>query len=114
MSITRFENIDVNRVTNGIDSFGQQTTSTALWFKTRALVHSVKNSLNITKDERIYTDLVNFKVNYTPNSKEMIDNQNLYSILWRSRAWRIDSAVEADDRMSVTFYCYRNDPVVPV
>jgi hypothetical protein len=114
MAITRFENISVNRVTNGIDTFGQQTTTTTLWFQTRALVHSVKNSLNINKDERIYTDLVNFKVNYTPNTKEIVDNQNLYSILWRSRAWRIDSAVEGDDRMSVTFYCYRNDPVVPV
>lgn len=114
MAIARFENISVNRVTNGIDSFGQQTTSTALWFQTRALIHSVRNSLNINKDERIYTDVVNVKVNYTPNTKEMVDNQNLYSIVWRNRAWRIDGAVESDDRMSVTFYCYRNDPVVPV
>jgi hypothetical protein len=114
MAIARFENIDVNRVTNGTDSFGQQTTSTALWFQTRALIHSVRNSLNINKDERTYTDVVNLKVNYTPNTREMVDNQNLYSIVWRNRAWRIDGAVEADDRMSVTFYCYRNDPVVPV
>jgi hypothetical protein len=114
MGIARFENIEVNNVTNGVDSFGQQTTSTALWFRTRAVVHSVRNSLNINPTDRVYTDLVNFKLNYTPNTKEMVDNQNLYSILWRTKAWRIDSAVEADDRMTVTFYCYRNDPVVPV
>ena len=114
MAITRYENIDVNTVTNGIDSFGQQTTIITLIYKTRALVHSVKNSLNITKDERIYTDLVNFKINYTPNSKDIVDNQNLYSITWRDKAWRIDSAVETDDRMNVILYCYRNDPIVPV
>jgi hypothetical protein len=114
MSIARYENIDVNTIANGTDNFGQQTTTTSLWFQTRALVKSVKNSLNINKDERVYTDLVNFKVNYTPNTLEMVNNQNLYSITYRQKAWRIDSAVEGDDRMSVTFYCYRNDPVVPV
>jgi len=114
MAITRYENIEIKNVSNGVDSFGQQTTSTAIWFKTRAVVHSVRNSLNINPEDRVYSDLVNFKLNYTPNTKEMVDNQNLYSIVWRDKAWRIESAVEADDRMSVTFNCYRNDPVVPV
>jgi len=114
MAIARYENLSVNRVVNSIDAYGQQTTTTTLWFQTRALIHSVKNSLNINVNDRVYTDLVNFKLNYTPNVKEIVDNQNLYSITWRDRAWRIDSAVEADDRMTTTLYCYRNDPVVPV
>ena len=114
MGIARFENISVNRVVNSVDTYGQQTTSTSLWFETRAVVHSVKNSLNINVNDRVYTDLVNFKLNYTPNVKEIVDNQNLCSITWRNRAWRIDSAVEADDRMTTTLFCYRNDPVVPV
>lgn len=114
MAITRYEQIEINRVTNSVDEIGQYTTTITPWFATRALVHAVKNSLNINIEERVYTDLVNFKINYTPNAQNIVDNQPLYSITWRDKDWRIDSALEADDRMSVTFYCYRNDPVVPV
>lgn len=114
MAITRYEQIEINRVTNSVDEIGQYTTTITPWFATRALVHSVKNSLNINKEERVYTDLANFKINFTPNTQSIVDNQPLYSITWRNHDWRIDSAVEADDRMSVTLYCYRNDPIVPV
>lgn len=114
MGIARFENIDVNNVTNGKDTFGQYTTTITKWFTTRAKVHSVKNSLNITTNDRVYTDLINFTLNYTPNIKEVVNNQNLYSITWRGFDWRINSTTEADDRMSIVLYCYRNDPVTPV
>lgn len=114
MAIARYENITVNNVVNSVDSFGQYTTTLTKWFETRARVHAVKNSLNIRKDERIYSDLVNFTLNYTPNTKTIIDFQNLYSIYWRNANWRIDSAVETDDRMNVIFYCYRNDPTTAV
>jgi hypothetical protein len=53
-------------------------------------------------------------LNYTPYTKEIIDNQNLYSINWRGFDWRIDNVREADDRMTVRLMCVRNDPVVAV
>ena len=114
MGIARFENVNINSVTNGKDSFGQQTTTVTKWFTTRAKVHAVKNSLNINTNERVYTDLTDFTFNYTPNLKTVVDNQNLYSITWKNFDWRITSAVETDDRMNVILYCYRNDPIVPV
>jgi hypothetical protein len=46
--------------------------------------------------------------------KEIVDNQNLYSITWRGKDWRIDSARETDDRMNIIFLCYRSDPVTAV
>ena len=59
MSITRYENIIVNNVTNGIDNLGQYTTTITEWFKTRALVSDVANSLRISEKYRVYQDLVN-------------------------------------------------------
>jgi hypothetical protein len=58
--------------------------------------------------------MTNFTLNYTPNMKEIVDNQNLYSITWRGKDWRIDSARETDDRMNIIFLCYRSDPVTAV
>jgi hypothetical protein len=46
--------------------------------------------------------------------KTIVDNQNLYSITWRGKDWRIDNVRESDDRMNVTFMCYRSDPVTAV
>jgi hypothetical protein len=53
-------------------------------------------------------------LNYTPNVKQIVDRQDLYSFNWRGHDWRITDCREANDRMSVTFMCYRNDPVVAV
>jgi hypothetical protein len=114
MAIARFENITVNQLTFAKSTFGEQTTAQTLWFATRARVQSVANNVKISDKYRVYTDIVNFTLNYTPNTKSIIDNQNLYSINWRGFDWRIDNVREADDRMTVTILCVRNDPVVAV
>ena len=114
MAITRYENIAVNNVVNGIDSLGEYTTTTTLWFATRALVKDVRNSLRIAERYRVYQDLVNLTLNYTPNTRLMVDNQDAYSITWRGQEWRITDVFEADDRMSVTFLCYYIAPNTPV
>ena len=114
MAIARFENINVNRLTFGKSSFGEQTTTIALWFATRAKVHSVTNSVRIADRYRVYADVVNFTLNYTPNTKEVVDNQNLYSVNWKNFDWRIDSIRETDDRMKVVLTCVRNDPATAV
>ena len=114
MAITRYENVDVYRVTNGTDAYGQQTTTTTLWFSIKALTHNMANSLRISDRYRVYSDLAQFTMNYTPNMREIVDNQDLYSLKWRGFDWRITDARETNDRMKVTFNCYRNDPEVPV
>lgn len=114
MAITRYENLTVNNVINGVDAYGQYTTSTSVWFETRGLVHDVANSLRISERYRVYSDLVNITLNYTPNTKNIVDNQNLYSFTWRNFEWRITDCREHNDRMKITFICYRNDPEIPV
>lgn len=114
MGITRYESLVVNNVTNGVNTIGEYTTTITPWFNTRGLVHDVSNTLRISERYRVYSDLVNITLNYTPNTKEMVDNQNLYSITWRNFEWRIIDIREHNDRMKVTFICYRNDPEAPV
>lgn len=114
MAIARFENIDVNTLSFGSSTFGEQSTTQTLWFKTRARVHSVANHVKISEKYRVYSDIVNFTLNYTPNLKTIIDNQNLYSITWRGFDWRIDNVRESDDRMTAMLLCVRNDPVAAV
>ena len=114
MAIKRYENIEVNNLTFGQSSFGEQSTTETKWFGTRALVGDVANSVKIADKYRLYQDLVNFTLNYTPNMKTIVDNQQYYSIKWRNVSWRITDAKEANDRMSVTFMCYRTDPVTSV
>lgn len=110
MTIVRYENITINNVTNGVDSIGQYTQTITEWFKTRALTHDVANSVRISERYRVYSDLVTFTINYTPNTKLIVDNQNDYSITWRNHDWRITDVRETNDRMKVTLMCYRNDP----
>lgn len=114
MAITRYENLTVKNVVNGTDNIGQYTTTLTTWFETRGLVHDVANSLRISEKYRVYSDLMNFTLNYTPNTRTMVDNQPLYAIIWRGFEWRITDVRESNDRMKVTFLCYRNDPNVPV
>jgi hypothetical protein len=114
MAIARFENITVNNLSFGKSGFGEQTTTETLWFQTRARVHSVMNHVRISEKYRVYSDVVEFTLNYTPNTKLMVDNQNLYSIVWKNFSWRIDNVRESDDRMTVRMLCVRNDPVVAV
>jgi hypothetical protein len=114
MGIARFENITINNLAFGQSSFGEQSTTVTKWFETRARVHSVANHVKITDKYRVYSDVVEFTLNYTKNTKNIIDNQNLYSIKWKNFDWRIDNVRESDDRMTVKFLCVRNDPVVAV
>jgi hypothetical protein len=114
MPIVRYENLIVNTVTNGTSTLGEQTTAIVKWFETRGLVHDVSNSLRISERYRAYTDMVSITLNYTPNVKQMVDNQEVYSITWRNRQWRITDVRESNDRQKATFMCFRNDPVVPV
>lgn len=114
MAIARYENLDINNVTNSVDELGAYTTTITKWFSTRGRIQDVHNNLQINKDTRIYTDLVKITLNYTPNTKQVVDQQNLFSITWRGYDWRITDCYESNDRMNVTFLCYRNDPVVPV
>lgn len=114
MAIARFENLSVNNLTFGKSTFGEQSTAQAVWFTTRGRVHSVANHVKITEKYRVYSDIVEFTLNYTPNIKTIIDNQNAYSITWRGFDWRIDNVREADDRMTAMLMCVRNDPVAAV
>lgn len=112
--VVRYENITINNVTNGVDSIGQYTQTITEWFETRAFTQDVANSLRISERYRVYQDLVNFTINYTPNARQIVDNQNDYSITWRGKDWRITDVRESNDRMKVTLLCYRNDPDTPV
>ena len=114
MGIVRYENLTVNHVTNGTNDLGEYTTTITKWFETRGLVHDIANSLRISERYRVYQDLVSITLNYTPNVKTIVDNQNLYSITWRGNDWRITDVRESNDRMKATFICYRNDPDTPV
>ena len=108
--IVRYENITINNVVNGVDTIGEYTTTITPWFATRALVHNVANSLRISEKYRVYSDLINITINYTPWARQLVDNQNLYSITWKEMDWRITEARESNDRLKVTLLCYRNDP----
>mgnify|MGYP006294273213 CR=1 FL=1 len=112
--VMRYENVTINTVTNGTNDVGDQTTTITPWFETRGRVHDIANSLRISERYRVYTDLLSISLNYTPNVRSIVDNQNLYSLTWRNREWRISDVRESDDRQFATLICYRNDPVVPV
>lgn len=114
MSIARFENIRINNLAFAKSDFGEQSTTQTLWFETRARIADVSNSVKIADRYRLYQDMVNMTVNYTPNMKTIVNNQNLYSITYRNQDWRIDNVRESNDRMNVTFMCYRSDPVTAV
>lgn len=114
MGINRYENVEVNNVVNSVDSVGQYTTNLEPWFATRARVRDVANSLRIADKYRAYQDLVNLTFNYTPNMKKIVDDQDLYSITWRNKEWRITDVRESDDRMNITLLCFYNDPSTAV
>lgn len=114
MSIVRYENITINQVSNGVNSFGEYTTTLTKWFDTRALVENVSNALRISDRYREYNDVIMFTVNYTRNTKTMAESSFNYSITWGNKEWRITDAKEHNNRQKVTFYCYFNHPSTPV
>lgn len=108
--VARYENVDVYGLSFTTTAYGETTTIKTLKFSSKPEIQQVKNNLLITDKYRVYAGLINLKFNFTRYTRDMYDNQNLYSIIWRNHDWRIDSAVESDDRMKVTFLCYHNDP----
>ena len=114
MAIARFENVTIQNVANGIDSYGQYTTVLTNWFETRAKVMDFHSAVGIEKDDRVYHDLVKFVLNFTPNTRRMSLNQELYAINYNGQDWRITDAIQANDRMSITFLCYENKPTTAV
>lgn len=110
MAIKRYENVDINNLTFGVNAFGEYTTTSARWFTGRPLIKDVRNSVAIMERYRIYQDLIGMTFNYTPNMRTIVDNQEKYSVTWRGEEWRITDCLEANDRMSVTLMCYRSDP----
>ena len=114
MGIARYEQVAVYNLTFTTTDYGDTVVNKTLKFESRPLVHEVKTNLQITDKFRVYQNLIYFTFNYTPNTRDMKDNQNLYSVSWRGKDWRIDSAVESNDRMRVTFLCYHNDPSTQV
>jgi hypothetical protein len=114
MGIVRYENATVNEVNNGVDTFGEYTTTIIPLFTSRALVNDVSNAVRISERYRVYQDLVNLTFNYTPNIKRIVDDQDQYSITWRGNDWRVTDVRESNDRMKITLMCYRNDPETTV
>lgn len=110
MAIARYEQVDVYGLTFAVSDFGETQITKTLKFQSRPQVREVKTDLTISEKYRVYQNLINFTFNYTPNVKLMVDNQDQYSLVWRSKDWRIESTVESNDRMTVTFLCYHNDP----
>ena len=95
MAITRFETVKVNDLTFSTNSYGE-------------------NEIVITEKYRAYNNLVQMKFNWTPFTKAIVLNENLYSITYENTDWRIIDSLEANDKMSITIYCYRNEPNVAV
>lgn len=114
MAIARFETLDINTLAFGTNDFGEQETVQTKLFTTGGTVSAVANSLKISEKYRLYQDMINFRLRYTPAIKDIVDNQDQYSITYRGKSWRIDNARESDDKMSVLLVCYRSDPVTAV
>lgn len=110
MSITRFEPITIMTLTRTIDASGEATFTSVDFFNTQARVRDVKNSLKLNELYRLYADYVNFQLNYTPNTRLVINDQENYGVEWRGNLWRIIDTIESDDRMDVTMLCYMAKP----
>ena len=114
MAITRYENLTIKQVSNSVSSLGEQTTTLNNWFTTRGLVHAIANSLRITDKFRVYSDVLQITLNYTPNTVTIQRSPHHYAINWNGYDWRINEVRQTDDRMRMIFMCVRNDPSVPV
>jgi hypothetical protein len=110
MGIVRRENITVNLLSFGINAFGEQSTTQTVKFATGAVVQNVSNTVMVSDKYRVYQDMVQFILSYTPNTKAIVDNQKGYSITYRAKDWRIVDVKESNDRMNVTLLCSYNEP----
>ena len=114
MGIARYEDVNVYTLSFNTNEYGETVTTKTLKFNSKPEIKEVKNDLRITDKYRVYTGLISLTFNFTPYTRDMYDNQNLYSITWRNHDGRIDSPVESNDRMKITFLCYHNDPSTQV
>jgi hypothetical protein len=114
MAIARYEEAQVYTLSFSTSAYGDTVTTKTLKFESKPEIKEVRNDLRITDKYRVYAGVINFTFNFTPYTRDMYDNQNIYSIVWRGLDWRIDSAIESNDRMKVTFLCYHNDPSTQV
>lgn len=114
MAIARFEPVEVYTLSVTTNNYGTQNVAKTFKFRSNPVVLDVKNSLRITDKYRVYQDLVQFKFNYTRNVQDIVEHQQEYSFKYRGHDWRITDCFEANDRMSVTFMCYRSDPQTAV
>lgn len=114
MAIARYEEAQVYTLSFSTSAYGDTVTTKTLKFQSKPEIKEVRNDLRITDKYRVYAGVINFVFNFTPFTRDMYDNQNIYSIVWRGLDWRIDSAIESNDRMKVTFLCYHNDPSTQV
>jgi hypothetical protein len=114
MAITKFETVEVNNLSFATSSYGETQTTKTLKFTSRPLISEVRANVATSEKFRIYSDLVQMKFNYTPNTRDIVDNDNLYSITYQNVDWRIADSSISNDRMSVTLICYFNKPSVDV
>lgn len=114
MAIARFENVTINTLTASKSEFGEQEITATKWFDTRARVEDIANSVKISDKYRIYSDLVSLVFNFTPNMQTIANDQYSYALIYRGKEYRITDVRESNDRMTVKFMCYRNDPVTAV
>jgi len=112
--VLRVEQIGVNNLTFAKTAQGDQTTTETLAFNTRARSEDIKASEKITENYRQYDDIVRLVVNYSPNTKQIVDNQAAFSITYRAKSWRIVDVFEHLDRQFVTLTCFRNEPATAV
>ena len=96
--VARYEEAQVYTLTFSTSAYGDTVTTKTLKFQSKPEIREVKNDLSITDKYRVYAGLINFTFNFTPYTRDMYDNQNLYSIVWRNHDWRIDSAIESNDQ----------------
>lgn len=114
MGIARYEQVGVYNLGFTVNDFGETEVTKTLKFQSRPVIKEVRTDLTISDKYRVYQNLIYFTFNYTPFVRDIADNQSKYSMMWRDKDWRIDSAVESNDRMKVTFLCYHNDPSTKV
>ena len=113
MTIQKFEQVIVNRVTRNVDSFSDNTELLSLWFATRGHIHDIRNPLKLKEFYRQYTSFLDITLNYTPNTYLIGQDNSAYAFNVRTKDWRVIDAVE-NARTSITFLCYdANKTIAP-
>ena len=109
--VAKYETVQCNLISRQPNVAGSNVASYLPFFKSRGLIEDVKDSLRLQKEgHRIYDDYLRVTLNYTPNTRAIWNNQENYCFVWRTKTWRIIDAVESNDRMKMSFYCYQSDP----